>query len=226
VRVLHALIWVRASALTRARILPSSNVIARHDALLAVRAGVHSVAPCVCGSFLCARSCTLTRDGFDGPLFTLLRTYEWTEQNDPVMGGRSSGNWSVVDDYGVFQGTTRIVPSLKGVCVCVWHCACAYACAFFFVCCCASVRTATALVGSGRNARKKSPFFFGAEKEDNPKKNVFVHSERCSGCSTCTEHASKPEVVSGAYTHKRHYKTRTRFSAWVLQLGDDERVQG
>jgi len=55
VRVLHVLIWVRASALTRARILPSSNVIARHDAFLAVRAGVHSVAPCVCGSFLCAR---------------------------------------------------------------------------------------------------------------------------------------------------------------------------
>lgn len=45
----------------------------------------------------------------------------WKERNDPVMGGQSFGNWSIVDDsaaggsrsFGRFQGVTKIVPSLK-----------------------------------------------------------------------------------------------------------------
>ena len=45
---------------------------------------------------------------------TTCSTYEWKEQNDPVMGGQSTGNWSVVGDHGVFQGVTKIVPFLKG----------------------------------------------------------------------------------------------------------------
>ena len=44
-------------------------------------------------------------------------TYEWNEVNDPVMGGRSTGSFSVqgngTTSMGVFQGTCRIVPSLK-----------------------------------------------------------------------------------------------------------------
>lgn len=38
--------------------------------------------------------------------------YNWFEQNDPVMGGSSVGNWSVVSDYGVFQGTVKNVSFL------------------------------------------------------------------------------------------------------------------
>ena len=41
----------------------------------------------------------------------------WQDQNDPVMGGQSSSNFSVVDQgnesYGLFQGTVRNVPKLK-----------------------------------------------------------------------------------------------------------------
>jgi hypothetical protein len=151
--------------------------------------------------------------------FTLLRTYEWTEQNDPVMGGRSSGNWSVVDDYGVFQGTTRIVPSLKGVCVCVCGTARAHtrARSSLLAVVLPLARLLLQLV------RLKMPerihFFFGAGKEDNQKKKVYVDTERCSGFSTCTEHASKSEVGSGAYAHKRHYKTRTHTAPGFCNSG-------
>lgn len=37
----------------------------------------------------------------------------WVEVNDPIMGGKSHGNWSVVDkSYGLFQGSVENVPSL------------------------------------------------------------------------------------------------------------------
>lgn len=37
----------------------------------------------------------------------------WIENNDPVMGGQSHGNWSVVDNsYGLFQGTVKNVSFL------------------------------------------------------------------------------------------------------------------
>jgi hypothetical protein len=62
-------------------------------------------------------------------------------------------------------------------------------------------------------------FFFGAGKEDNQKKKVYVDTERCSGFSTCTEHASKSEVGSGAYAHKRHYKTRTHTAPGFCNSG-------
>lgn len=43
--------------------------------------------------------------------------YQWFEQNDPVMGGQSYGNFSVVDQscgesYGKFQGEVKVVPFL------------------------------------------------------------------------------------------------------------------
>ena len=47
---------------------------------------------------------------FDGAPGT---TFKFYELNDPVMGGRSSGNWSVSGSTGVFQGTVRTVPSLS-----------------------------------------------------------------------------------------------------------------
>jgi len=39
--------------------------------------------------------------------------YKWAEQNDPVMGGQSSGNWSIVEDHGHFTGVVRNVSFLK-----------------------------------------------------------------------------------------------------------------
>ena len=55
--------------------------------------------------------------------YTLLSTFDntpettqqWRELNDPVMGGRSSATFSVDTDgkFGVFNGTTRVVPSLQ-----------------------------------------------------------------------------------------------------------------
>eukprot|EP00930_Biecheleria_cincta_P017829 TRINITY_DN14070_c0_g1_i1.p1 TRINITY_DN14070_c0_g1~~TRINITY_DN14070_c0_g1_i1.p1 ORF type:complete len:212 (+),score=23.45 TRINITY_DN14070_c0_g1_i1:49-684(+) len=49
---------------------------------------------------------------FDGAAAT---TQEWTEQNDPVMGGKSTGTFSVDhhNQVGVFNGTCAIVPFLK-----------------------------------------------------------------------------------------------------------------
>ena len=42
--------------------------------------------------------------------------FEWSEQNDPVMGGQSTGNFSVVQDgensHALFQGTVRNVSFL------------------------------------------------------------------------------------------------------------------
>ena len=47
---------------------------------------------------------------FDGAART---TQKWHEVNDPVMGGQSSATFNVNDDLAIFNGTTRIVPSLK-----------------------------------------------------------------------------------------------------------------
>lgn len=46
---------------------------------------------------------------FDGP------SLKWTEQNDPVMGGKSIGTFVVdhVHKVGIFNGTCAIVPSLS-----------------------------------------------------------------------------------------------------------------
>merc|ERR1719201_2602987 len=37
----------------------------------------------------------------------------WKEQNDPVMGGKSSGTFTVSGDVGTMEGTVADVPSLK-----------------------------------------------------------------------------------------------------------------
>jgi len=47
---------------------------------------------------------------FDGAQGT---TFMFTELNDPVMGGKSTGAWSLGDGYGVFDGEVVDVPSLK-----------------------------------------------------------------------------------------------------------------
>jgi hypothetical protein len=47
---------------------------------------------------------------FDGAKDTTLK---WTQQNDPVMGGKSTGTFTVQDNEGVFDGTCAIVPSLN-----------------------------------------------------------------------------------------------------------------
>lgn len=46
---------------------------------------------------------------FDGP------SLQWKEMNDPVMGGKSTGTFSVDHEnkVGIFNGTCAIVPSLK-----------------------------------------------------------------------------------------------------------------
>ena len=48
---------------------------------------------------------------FDGAKGT---TYKFVEMNDPVMGGKSTGTWTVSSDgYGVFDGKVVDVPSLS-----------------------------------------------------------------------------------------------------------------
>lgn len=47
---------------------------------------------------------------FDGSAAT---TFEFKELNDPVMGGRSTGTWSLGDGFGVLDGDVVNVPSLK-----------------------------------------------------------------------------------------------------------------
>merc|ERR1719456_1656927 len=58
-------------------------------------------------------SATLTKlVSFDGAKAT---THQFTDLNDPVMGGRSVSTFNVdtKDKVGVFNGTCAIVPSLK-----------------------------------------------------------------------------------------------------------------
>jgi len=59
---------------------------------------------------LVLQGCTasdITIESFSNPSLT------WKQQNDPVMGGRSTGTFSVQDGVGVFDGQVVDVPSLK-----------------------------------------------------------------------------------------------------------------
>lgn len=47
---------------------------------------------------------------FDGSSKT---TFKFNELNDPVMGGQSSGTWSLSSSYGIMDGHVEDVPSLK-----------------------------------------------------------------------------------------------------------------
>merc|ERR1712048_728964 len=47
---------------------------------------------------------------FDGAKET---TFEFKELNDPVMGGKSTGTWSLGDGFGILDGEVVNVPSLK-----------------------------------------------------------------------------------------------------------------
>jgi len=49
----------------------------------------------------------VTFDGAEGTTFT------FTELNDPVMGGKSTGTWSLGDGFGIFDGDVVDVPSLQ-----------------------------------------------------------------------------------------------------------------
>merc|ERR1711998_85904 len=53
-------------------------------------------------------SLVLSTFGTDAPTSKI----SWKEANDPVMGGQSQGNFSVVADHGVFQGTVKNVSFL------------------------------------------------------------------------------------------------------------------
>merc|ERR1712227_457714 len=54
------------------------------------------------------------RDGllvtFDG---TAATSFKFQELNDPVMGGRSTGTWSLGDGFGILDGEVVDVPSLS-----------------------------------------------------------------------------------------------------------------
>eukprot|EP00746_Dinoflagellata_sp_MGD_P166612 gnl/MRDRNA2_/MRDRNA2_96637_c0_seq1.p1 gnl/MRDRNA2_/MRDRNA2_96637_c0~~gnl/MRDRNA2_/MRDRNA2_96637_c0_seq1.p1 ORF type:complete len:396 (-),score=62.04 gnl/MRDRNA2_/MRDRNA2_96637_c0_seq1:380-1567(-) len=67
-----------------------------------------------CTAFFALATCSaadVTLVSFDGAAAT---TYTFQELNDPVMGGKSTGTWSVSKDgYGVFDGEVVDVPSLK-----------------------------------------------------------------------------------------------------------------
>merc|ERR1712054_498756 len=47
---------------------------------------------------------------FDGAAGT---TFKFTELNDPVMGGKSTGTWSLANGAGIMDGEVVNVPSLK-----------------------------------------------------------------------------------------------------------------
>merc|ERR1712203_93944 len=47
---------------------------------------------------------------FDGAQGT---TFKFKELNDPVMGGKSTGTWSLGDGFGILNGEVVNVPSLK-----------------------------------------------------------------------------------------------------------------
>merc|ERR1719213_371147 len=47
---------------------------------------------------------------FDGAKET---TFKFVELNDPVMGGRSTGTWSLGNGFGILDGEVVDVPSLK-----------------------------------------------------------------------------------------------------------------
>lgn len=61
---------------------------------------------------MCAMGSTVELATFDGKQET---TYSFTELNDPVMGGKSTGTWHVdtSGQFGVFDGEVVNVPSLK-----------------------------------------------------------------------------------------------------------------
>jgi hypothetical protein len=56
--------------------------------------------------------------GSDVPLATFdglddATTRQWRQQNDPVMGGKSTGTFTVKDSIGTMEGTCAIIPSLS-----------------------------------------------------------------------------------------------------------------
>lgn len=62
-------------------------------------------------SILAVVSAKITKlASFDGAEGT---TWKWSDQNDPVMGGKSVSSFNIADNLGVFNGTCAIVPSLQ-----------------------------------------------------------------------------------------------------------------
>jgi len=56
---------------------------------------------------------------FDGK--TPTTSFHWVSENDPVMGGLSTSTFTQEDGLGIFNGTVRIVPSLKAPGFCFPH---------------------------------------------------------------------------------------------------------
>jgi len=62
------------------------------------------------GCLAAAQAADIALATFDGAKAT---THAWREQNDPVMGGRSTGTFSVQGGVGIFDGEVVDVPFLK-----------------------------------------------------------------------------------------------------------------
>jgi len=73
-----------------------------------VKIDVRSVGAYGCGSLKTEESGTLVT--FDGDKET---TFDFKQLNDPVMGGQSTGTWSLGDGYGILDGEVVNVPSLS-----------------------------------------------------------------------------------------------------------------
>merc|ERR1711998_159020 len=57
-----------------------------------------------------ARAAPVKLVTFDG---SKASEHSFTELNDPVMGGKSTGTWSLGQGFGIFDGQVNDVPSLK-----------------------------------------------------------------------------------------------------------------
>mmetsp|Transcript_75042 Transcript_75042/g.148548 ORF Transcript_75042/g.148548 Transcript_75042/m.148548 type:complete len:128 (-) Transcript_75042:51-434(-) len=77
--------------------------------LFAVLSTTGHVLPVVAAASISNEIPLVTFDGAKGT------THKFAELNDPVMGGKSTGTWSLntTGGFGIFDGEVVIVPSLK-----------------------------------------------------------------------------------------------------------------
>ena len=55
----------------------------------------------------CVQSSKIILESFSKPVHT------WTQKNDPVMGGKSTGTFTIAGGVGVFNGSVVDVPFLQ-----------------------------------------------------------------------------------------------------------------
>jgi len=61
----------------------------------------------LCAALAGCRATDVTIESFDKPALT------WTEKNDPIMGGQSTGSFTIKGSLGVFDGKVVDVPNLQ-----------------------------------------------------------------------------------------------------------------